>query len=58
MAALSATYRCAGCGEEADGIWPGTEQDGDGAPAAEQQCACGHRQLAEYPGFSFQTEAG
>jgi hypothetical protein len=55
---LSATHRCAGCGEEADGIWPGTEQDGDGAPAAEQQCACGHRQLAEYPGFSFQTEAG
>jgi hypothetical protein len=52
-----------GCGEEYDGIWPGEadgdEQDRAEAPVADQECpACHHVQSAEYPGWSFLSEAG
>lgn len=60
--ALTGTYTCEGCGEEADGLWPapeeGFEQDGDGPPVAVQTCPCSAQQTEEYPGYSFRTEAG
>jgi hypothetical protein len=62
VASRTAQYLCAGCDEEADGIWPwpdaGDEQDQDGAPVAEQECPCGHRQAEQYPGYAFFGEAG
>ena len=62
MRARSAVYTCGGCGKEADGTWPwpeqGDEQDQDGAPTAEQECSCGHKQRVEFPGYAFFGEAG
>ena len=58
----TAQYVCGGCGNESEGIWPwpepGDEQDQEEAPVAEQECPCGHKQLAEFPGYSFFGEAG
>jgi hypothetical protein len=59
---LTAFYTCGGCGEIADGEWPGEaagdEQDRDGAPVADQVCPCGYVQTVEYPGWSLLGEAG
>ena len=61
--ALSTIVTCESCEAEYDGLWPaeeeGDEQDRAEAPVARQECpVCGHTQEEEYPGWSFQGEAG
>jgi hypothetical protein len=53
-----AVLACPGCGEEVLCFWPAAQdQDETDAPAAEQACLCGHRWRAQYPGYSYRTEA-
>lgn len=55
---LTAVLPCPGCGQDADCLWIDPEgQDAVEAPSGEQRCACGHTWVAEYPGWSFFTEA-
>jgi len=48
------------CGAELEGTWLEPEDAGEDAPEkALQLCPdCGHLWDAEYPGYSFRTEAG
>lgn len=56
---LEAFIDCPRCGETVPGVWPKPEgQDITEAPVAKQECPNGHVFEAEYPGWSFFTEAG
>jgi hypothetical protein len=58
---LTAIIECTVCWEEFDGLWVDDsidEQDRAEAPTEEQQCPNGHQFEAEYPGWSFRSEAG
>jgi hypothetical protein len=62
MRLLTAIVECPYCQAESEGTWPDPsldEQDRAEAPVSLQTCpACGWRWYLEYPGWSFQSEAG
>jgi hypothetical protein len=60
---LSATVECTwpGCGVTFEGYWYDDSMDDeqrDEAPVAQQECPNGHKFEAEYPGWSYRSEAG
>lgn len=60
---LSAIVECPACELEFSGIWPieGDIEDLAEAPVADKTCPnphCGYVWSMEYPGWTFQTEAG
>ena len=47
------------CGVELEGVWAEPEEPEDAPERALQLCgSCGGSWTAEWPGFSFRTEAG
>jgi hypothetical protein len=58
---LTALVECPECGEDVEGIWEDDsmdEEQRDEAPVATQECPAGHSFEAQYPGWSWLTEAG
>lgn len=59
---LTAFIDCSSCGTSFEGTWWDDSIDPeqrDAAPSALQVCpSCGYSELAEYPGWSYLTEAG
>lgn len=61
MSVLTATVECPICETEFQGYWADASMDDeqrDEAPVASQECPHGHKFDAEYPGWSYQSEAG
>lgn len=63
MSVLSATIECPEekCGVSFEGFWYDDsmdEEQRDEAPVMQQECPSGHKFEAEYPGWSYQSEAG
>jgi hypothetical protein len=56
---LVAIIDCPECAVLLEGTWAEPAESDDSVDAARQLCgACGHTWEAEYPGYSFKTEAG
>lgn len=61
MSVLTATVECPECDTVFEGYWADDSMDAeqrDEAPVAAQECQCGHRFEAEYPGWSELGGAG
>lgn len=62
MRYLTGTVECASCHEVYDGSWADDSMDVNDmaeAPVASQTCpSCGHVQQEEWPGWTWQSEAG
>lgn len=59
MNVLTAVIACPNCGDGMEGTWLEPEDRDSGVEASLQECpSCAHRFEAEYPGYSFRTEAG
>jgi hypothetical protein len=55
---LVAVISCPGCGTELEGTWAAPEEPEDVPELERQLCgSCGSTWTAEWPGFSFRTEA-
>jgi uncharacterized protein (UPF0212 family) len=57
---LVAIINCPNCLEEFEGAWLAAEDAGEAVPEDTLQLcpSCGHTWEAEYPCYSFKTEAG
>jgi hypothetical protein len=56
---LVAVIACPNCQDGMEGTWPEPGDQDSGVEASLQECpSCAHRFEAEYPGYSFRTEAG
>jgi hypothetical protein len=57
---LIAVIRCPECGEPMEGTWlpPQDPEDTSPEPEAQMCGSCAHIWTADWPGFSFRTEAG